>query len=202
MAAQILIFSSHLSMHPFIFTWSLPLIHSPSKPINHPPTYSFIQPSICKNLPSIPLHLPYIISLTSSFVSHHHHHPTIHQSICQPRPCTWYLPAVARPAQGGGRLAARHNAAELRLAAFHGLLLHLHRGRLWGDQNRERRDMVVRGICVELAEVAAFIRHADVGQCDAHQPWREEHHLEAVVLQGCGVEGRIRKQSDGEKCSC
>lgn len=42
----------------------------------------------------------------------------------------------------------------------------------------------MRGISVELAEVAALIRHADVGQRDAHQPWREEHHLETVVLQG------------------
>ena len=43
---------------------------------------------------------------------------------------------------------------------------------------------MVRGIRVELAEVAALIRHADVGQCNAHQLCREEHHLEALVLQG------------------
>ena len=45
---------------------------------------------------------------------------------------------------------------------------------------------MVSGVRVELAEVAALVRHADVGQSDAHQPRGEEHHLETVVLQGWG----------------
>lgn len=131
--------------------------------------------------PAIPLHLRYFLPLVSSFISHNH--PTIHQFVYQPHPSTWYLPAVANPAQGSSRLAARRHAAELHLAALHSILLHLHGGRLRWHQNRQRRHLVVRGVRVELAKIAALIPHADVGQCDAHQAWREEHHLEAVVLQ-------------------
>lgn len=149
----------------------------PNQPINHSFFYSAL------NLwyhPTILLHLPFITQLTPSFISNNH--LSIHQSICQP--CTCYLPSFTHPSQGGGRLAAWWHTGEFRLAALHSLLLHLHCGCLWGNQDRECRHLVVRGIRVELAEVSALIGHANVGQCDANQPLREEHHLETVVLQG------------------
>ena len=133
--------------------------------------------------------------LISSFISHNHQTiPSVSQSAG-----TWYLPAIANPAEGCGRLAARRHTGELHLAALHGLLLHLHRGRLRGHQDGQRGHLVVRGVCVELAEVPALIGHADVGQLDAHQPRREEHHLETVVLQGWRVDGDDGERRVGER---
>lgn len=171
-------FPCSLIIHLF-FTCFYQHIHLlvPNQPINHSFFYSAL------NLwyhPTILLHLPFITQLTPSFNSNNH--LSIHQSICQP--CTCYLPSFTHPSQGGGRLAAWWHTGEFRLAALHSLLLHLHCGCLWGNQDRECRHLVVCGIRVELAEVAALIGHANVGQCDANQPLREEHHLETVVLQG------------------
>ena len=38
---------------------------------------------------------------------------------------------------------------------------------------------------VELAEVAPLVPDAHVGEGDADEAWREENHLEAVILQVC-----------------
>lgn len=111
--------------------------------------------------------------------------PSTLRSTPDPPPGTWDLPAVADPAQAGGRFAPGRDAGELHVATLHRHLLHLHRGHLGGHQDGERGHLVVGGVRVELAEVTALVQDADVGEGDAHQPRREEHHLETVVLQGC-----------------
>ena len=59
---------------------------------------------------------------------------------------------------------------------------------------------MVRVVRVQLAEVAALVGHADVGQRDAHQPRREQNHLEAVVLQRCGAaRGEERNKGNRRK---
>lgn len=111
---------------------------------------------------------------------------------------TWHLPAVPDPAQRGGRLAARRQAGELHLAPLHGLLPHLHRGGVGRDGHGQRGHLVVGVVGVELAEVAALVRHAHVGEGDAHQSGSEENHLETVVLQRWGgKEGERETDSIG-----
>lgn len=164
-------------------------ITSPIIPLTYFPSLFFLTQHFSRRYyPPVLFHLPHSLPLVSSFIFHNH--LTIHQFTCQRHhlpslrpPLTWYLPAVADPAQCGGRLAAWRHAAELHLATLHRCLLHLHHRCLGRHLDGERCHLVVGGVSVELTEVAALIEHADVGQRDVHQARREEHHLEAVVLQ-------------------